>query len=140
MDVFSNILENQIFFWKFCDFRKFKHRKFTAVRRPTLVQHPGQTIGPRAIKIGMHLPSGAPYGHFFENFRKSFFFSKFVIFVNLDLENARRSGGKLLYNSQAKLLGLERSKLACPFLVGLPMEVFWIILKNPNFSRHSRFS
>ena len=108
MDVFSKILENPIIFLEIRDFRTFEHRKFTAVRRQNLVQHPGQTIGPRAIKIDMHLPSGAPYGRFLEIFRKFNFFSKFAIFLNSDLKNSRRSSGKLWYNTRANVLGLER--------------------------------
>ena len=35
--------------------------------KKSLVQPPGQTERPTTIKIGMHLPEGVPYGHFFEN-------------------------------------------------------------------------
>ena len=76
MGVFSKITENQFIFLKNHDFRYLGLRKFLPTRAQTLVQHPGQTIGPRPIKIGMHLPEGTSYGHFFENSKKSNYFSQ----------------------------------------------------------------
>ena len=76
MDVFWKILENPIIFLQNHDFPKFGLGIFLATRGQTLVQHPGQTIRPRTIKIGMNLPDGTAYGCFFENSRKFNHFSQ----------------------------------------------------------------
>ena len=68
MDIFSKITENQFIFLENHDYRCLGLRKFFPTRGQTLVQHPGQTIGPRTMKIGMYLPEGTPYGRFFENY------------------------------------------------------------------------
>ena len=73
-------------------FRELGLRKITATRLQTLVQHPGQTIGPATIKIGMHLPKDSPYGHFFKKNYKFNFFSQKIEFVNWELEKLRLPG------------------------------------------------
>ena len=77
MDIFSKIPENPIFLLKNNDFSDFGHRIFFATPGQILVQHSGQTIRPRMIKIGMHLPEYTSYEHFFENFKNSFFPQKY---------------------------------------------------------------
>ena len=76
MDIFSNIPENRFLFLKNHDFRYLGLRKFLHTRGKTLVQHPGQTIGPTTIKIGMHLSEGTTSGRLFEIFRKFILFSQ----------------------------------------------------------------
>ena len=104
------------------------------------MQQPGQTQQPTTIKIVMHIPEGIPCGHFLENLqlstlppRKIAFFCEFGL-----RKNYGHPAKKVWYNPQAKPYGLQRSKVACTYLKGFPMDDFPEILKI-NFSPKNAF-
>ena len=75
----------------------------------SLVQRPGQTQRPTTIKIGMHLPEGLSYGHIFEHFENSNFFSrKLRFFCDFGHRIITGTQQKVWYNAQAKPNGLQR--------------------------------
>ena len=74
----------------------------------TLVQPPGQTMGPRWMKFGMHLPNGLPYGRFSGNFKIRIFSPKICVFRDLGLRKISAIWQKVWYNPQAKSFGLQR--------------------------------
>ena len=57
--------------------------------KKSLVQHPGRTVPPATVKIGMHPPEGVPYGYFFGNLKIKFFPPKIAFFADLYLEKLR---------------------------------------------------
>ena len=133
MEVFSKILKILIFSPKNCVFCEFGLRKISATRRKTLVQHPGQTIRPTTIKIGMHLPDAIPYGGFFENFKNSNFFSWKLRFCEFGLRKNTASIQHTLVQPTDQTNRPRWMKFGMRIPKGIPYGGFLENFKNLSF-------